>query len=83
MFIFATYYKTAYMENIEFSAAVDAYLANTANKWQKFMVEDYCHYCRYNCDISEVVEDAKAKGISDRIMQLIARMWDDSKGQQS
>ena len=67
------------MKNIEFCEAVDAFLANTANSWQKFIVEDYCHYCRYNCDISEIYEDAKAKGISDRIFELIARMWEDNK----
>ncbi|MET1055796.1 MAG: hypothetical protein ABWY16_10855 [Pedobacter sp.] len=67
------------MENIEFSEAVDAFLANTANSWQQFIVEDYCHYWRYNCDISEIYEDAKAKGISDRVFQLIARMWDSAK----
>jgi len=67
------------MKNIEFSEAVDAYLADQANSWQKFFVEDYCHYCRYNCDISEIYEDAKANGISDRIFQLIAKMWDNYK----
>jgi hypothetical protein len=67
------------MKNIEFCEAVDAFLANTANPWQKFIVEDYCHHCRYNCDISEIYEDAKAKGISDRIFELIARMWEETK----
>jgi hypothetical protein len=67
------------MDDNTFSDAVTAFLANTANPWQKFMVDDYCHYCRYNCDISEILEDAEAKGISDRILQLIDRMFNDSK----
>lgn len=67
------------MENIEFSEAIDAFLADTANSWQMFMVEDYCNYWRYNCDIAEIYEDAKAKGISDRVFLLIAKMWNDFK----
>jgi hypothetical protein len=42
------------MKDIEFSDAVNAYLANTANPWQKFLVQDYCDYCRYKCDITEI-----------------------------
>lgn len=67
------------MKKTEFSDAVDAYLADTANPLQEFVIEDYCFTCRHNYDIEEMYNDAVEKGIGDRVFQLVAKMWDKYK----
>lgn len=75
----ATIIETSDMKINEFSEALDAYLADRANAFQKFLIEDYFYTCQHNYDIEEIYNDAKERGISDRIFLLIAKMWDKYK----
>ena len=59
------------MEKLEFSEAVDAYLAYTATSWQEFIVEDYYDSFRYGDNILDFFQEAKVKEIKERLYASI------------
>jgi hypothetical protein len=65
------------MEKLELSEAVDAYLAHTANSWQKFIVEDYYECFGYGFDILDLFQESKIKEIKDRIYGAILKKIND------
>jgi hypothetical protein len=68
------------MEKLELSEAVDAYLAHTANSWQKFIVEDYYECFGYEFEILDLFQESKIKEIRDRIFAAIIKKIGDMEG---
>jgi len=62
------------MDKLEFSEALDAFLADRANSWQKFIIEDYCYSYTYCYDIVELSNDANQKQVGDRILEAIIKI---------
>jgi len=61
------------MEKLEFSTAVDAYLAYTADSWQEFIVEDYYDSFRYSFNVLDLFQESKIKEIGERIFAEITK----------
>jgi len=61
------------MEKQEFSEAVDAYLAQTANSWQNFIVEDYYDSFCYEFNVLDLFQESKIKEIRDRLYAAIMK----------
>jgi hypothetical protein len=61
------------MEKPEFLEAVDAYLADTADSWQEFIVEDYYDSYTHCFDVLELFREEKVKEIGDRVFAMIMK----------
>jgi hypothetical protein len=61
------------MEKLEFSEAVDAYLAHTATSWQEFIVEDHFDSFKYGFDILDCYKESRILQIKKRIYASIAK----------
>ncbi|CAM4424518.1 hypothetical protein SAMN06265348_11832 [Pedobacter westerhofensis] len=68
------------MDRSEFSEAVDAYLGQTANSWQEFIVEDYYESYSHCFDILDLLDEAQIKEISDRVFKAIMKRIRESDG---
>ncbi|MCX2477803.1 hypothetical protein OQY15_01800 [Pedobacter sp. MC2016-15] len=68
------------MKQSEFTEAVNAYLACTANPWQEFIVEDYYNSYEYCFDIFDAVPEIQVKEIGDRIFARIMKKIRESDG---
>lgn len=61
------------MKRSEFSDAVDAYLAGTANSWQEFIVEDHYDSHSNGDDILDLLREEQIKEIGDRVFAAIMK----------
>jgi len=61
------------MEKLEFSQAVDAYLAYSADSWQEFIVEDYYDSFCYEFNVLDLFQESRIKEIKDRLYNAIMK----------
>jgi len=67
------------MEKLEFSEAVDAYLAHTATSWQEFIVEDHFDSFKYGSDILDMFQEGRIKKIKKKLYAMISKQIRESE----
>lgn len=68
------------MKRSEFSEAVDAYLARTANSWQEFIVDDYYESYGHCHDILDLLAEEQVKEIGERVFAAIMKRIRETDG---
>lgn len=61
------------MEKSEFSTAVGAWLAYTANSWQEFIVEDHYDCFRYREGILHIYHESRVRQIGDNLFASVVK----------